>query len=181
MRAPCNEWTEMSNPTHSQQRFIFWLLTCAEKCLFSIPNWALRCGVVSNTPSSMLVKMATAYHTGTLESPALRTNVEPNCLGIKMWCGFKHPFIHVGKDGNCIPHQYSWIASTQSQCRADIQVIFMSTFAMQNCGTGDQSSPTIQVSLILASFQCLNQSNPREVIICSIICRWTFNYLLQEI
>ena len=23
MCAPCNEWTEMSNPTHSQQRFIF--------------------------------------------------------------------------------------------------------------------------------------------------------------
>ena len=53
--------------------------------------WALRCGVVSNTPSSMLVKMATAYHTGTLGSPALRTNVEPNCLGIKMWCGSNTP------------------------------------------------------------------------------------------
>ena len=46
----------------------------------------------------------------------------PNCLGVKKWCGFKHPFIQPGKDGSCIPHRYSW-TTTENQCRADIQLM----------------------------------------------------------
>ena len=46
----------------------------------------------------------------------------PNCLGVKKWCGFKHPFIQPGKDGSCIPRRYSWI-TTENQCRADIQLV----------------------------------------------------------
>ena len=46
----------------------------------------------------------------------------PNCLGVKKWCGFKHPFIQPGMDGSCIPRRYSWTA-TENQCRADIQLV----------------------------------------------------------
>ena len=46
----------------------------------------------------------------------------PNCLGVKKWCGFKHPFIQVAKDDSCIPCRYSWI-TTENHCRADIQLL----------------------------------------------------------
>ena len=46
----------------------------------------------------------------------------PNCLGVKKWCGFKHPFIQAGKDGSCIPRRYYWI-TTENCCRADIQLM----------------------------------------------------------
>ena len=46
----------------------------------------------------------------------------PNCLGVKKWCGFKHPFIQAAKDDSCIPRRYSWTA-TENQCRADIQLL----------------------------------------------------------
>lgn len=45
-----------------------------------------------------------------------------NCLGVKNWHGFKHPFIPADKNGTCIPYRYSWI-TTENQCRADIQLL----------------------------------------------------------
>ena len=46
----------------------------------------------------------------------------PNCLGVKKWCGFEHPFIQAGEDGSCTPHRYYWI-TTENCCRADIQLM----------------------------------------------------------
>ena len=46
----------------------------------------------------------------------------PNCLGVKKWRGFEHPFIQAGEDGSCTPCRYYWI-TTENHCRADIQLM----------------------------------------------------------
>ena len=119
-----------------------WEAVCAERCSASLIqtvkkiespsssrscDWKeiffLSCTTSILNNSTDLIRTYTFFGSRRYAEKCLLTLFSiPNCLRVKKWCGFKHPFIQAAKDDSCIPHRYSWI-TTENQCRADIQLL----------------------------------------------------------